>query len=265
MGHNNLAALWYSTDKLSECEAEARQALSIGQRLADDNPAVTEFHNNLADSHINLGLALKSSGKPAEAEAEDRLALAIFKKLTDDNPTIPDYKNSLAMCHNSLGDVICPLGRAAEARDGYDRTVAIRERLVKDNPTTTMYRSHLARSLRHRDLGDPAGAAVDARQALGLLDGLPSRSDTEWFETACCHAALSGLAERDGAEESAGAGEAEATKVMGLLRKAVGMGYRDFDTFRTDLALDPLRERDDFKKLLAELENKSPAKPEKGP
>ena len=48
---------------------------------------------------------------------------------------------------------------------------------------------------------------------------------------------------------------------MALLRKAVDAGYRDIGNFRTKGALDPLREREDFKKLLAELEQKSAANP----
>ena len=162
------------------------------------------------------------------------------------------------------------LGREAEARDGYERAIALCERLVAENPTRTLYRSHLAwsfrrRGLARRALGDPAGAAADARRALSLLEGLPSRSGEDWFETACCHAALAGLAGRDGAGVSAAEGKAEADQAMALLRKAVGMGYRDAGAFRTDSALDPLRQREDFKKLLAELEQKSAAKPEKKP
>ena len=52
---------------------------------------------------------------------------------------------------------------------------------------------------------------------------------------------------------SAAEGKAEAAQAMALLRKAVDMGYRDTSAFRTDSALDPLREREDFKKLLTEL------------
>ena len=48
---------------------------------------------------------------------------------------------------------------------------------------------------------------------------------------------------------------------MALIRKGVDMGYRDAEAFRTDWALDPIREREDFKKLLAELEKTAPAKP----
>ena len=47
---------------------------------------------------------------------------------------------------------------------------------------------------------------------------------------------------------------------MALLRKAVD-GYGVIDDYRTLGALDPLREREDFKKLLTELEQKSAAKP----
>jgi len=52
---------------------------------------------------------------------------------------------------------------------------------------------------------------------------------------------------------------------MALLAKAVTMGYRNPDNYRNESALDPLRKGEDLKKPLAELEEKSPAKPEKKP
>ena len=110
-------------------------------------------------------------------------------------------------------------------------------------------------------MGDPAGAAADARRALFLFEELPSRTSEDWWETACCHAMLAGLAGINGAEVSAAEGNAEADRAMALLRKAVGMGYRDA-AFRTESTLDPLRQREDFKELLAELEKPSPATPE---
>ena len=109
------------------------------------------------------------------------------------------------------------------------------------------------RGLARRDLGDAAGAAADARQALGLYDGLPSRSGWEWYETACCHAALAGLAGRGGPGLSAAEAPVEAEAAMGLLHKAVAMGYRDIASFRTEAALDPLRDRADFRLLMMDL------------
>jgi hypothetical protein len=40
---------------------------------------------------------------------------------------------------------------------------------------------------------------------------------------------------------------------MDLLRRAVGMGYRSRDAFRTEAALGPLRSRDDFQLLMMDL------------
>ena len=41
--------------KPSEAEAELRKAIALLQKLADDNPAVTDFRYALASSHANLG------------------------------------------------------------------------------------------------------------------------------------------------------------------------------------------------------------------
>ncbi len=119
------------------------------------------------------------------------------------------------------------------------------------------------RGLARRDLGDPAGAAADARRALRLFEGLPSRSGEQWFETACCRAALAGLAGSEGSGVSAAEAKDEADQAMALLRKTVDMGYRSSGAFRTESALDPLRNREDFKKLVEELEKPSPDKPGK--
>jgi hypothetical protein len=40
---------------------------------------------------------------------------------------------------------------------------------------------------------------------------------------------------------------------MGLLHKAVDMGYRNAIAFRTESALDPLRGRGDFRLLMMDL------------
>ena len=120
------------------------------------------------------------------------------------------------------------------------------------------YRSDLASSLSRRglarlDLGDPGGAVADTRRALAMWDGLPSRSGEEWFETACCHAVLGGLARRKGPGVSADDGQSETDKAIALLTSAVAMGYRDVNAFRTETALDPLRGSNLFRLLMLDL------------
>jgi hypothetical protein len=164
----------------------------------------------------------------------------------------------VASCHTNLSVELRHLGRPAEAQDGCDRAIAIREALVREFPKVPIYRSHLAwsyrrRGLARRDLGEPSGAAADTRKALELWDDLPSRSGQEWFETACGHAALAGLAGQPGSGVSAAEAESQAETAMALLCKAVGLGYRSPDAFRTDDALDPLRSRADFQLLMMDV------------
>jgi eukaryotic-like serine/threonine-protein kinase len=101
-----------------------------------------------------------------------------------------------------------------------------------------------------RALGDPAGATADARRALVLMEGLESLSNWVWYLRGCCHAELAGLA---GAGMSAGPAAAEANAAMALLHQAVAKGHRYADSFRTEDALDPLRDRPDFRLLMMDL------------
>ena len=162
------------------------------------------------------------------------------------------------MALDALGDVVRSSGRAAEAKSLYDRAIALREQLIKEDPMVAMHRYRMVSSTRHRglalrDLGDVAGAAADARRALELCDGLGSRWGQHLFETACCHAALAGLAGQAGSGVSAAEGEGRAAKAMECLGRAVANGYRNTNQLRIESALDPLRNRPDFKDLMMDL------------
>jgi hypothetical protein len=85
-----------------------------------------------------------------------------------------------------------------------------------------------------------------------MNEGL-SPSPWNLFETACCHAALAGLAGRAGSGISAAEGSEEAIRAIGWLRRAVGVGYRNANEVRIESALDPLRSRDDFKLLMMDV------------
>ncbi len=258
------------TGKPAEAEPEYRNALRIAQKLADDNPEVPRFRLMLRVCRKGLGDVLGAAGKPAEAEAEYRKARALGQKLADENPRHLEYRRDLAQINRDLAEVVRKRGRPDEAMEGHDRGLALLVQLVKENPAETEFRTNLddhlsARRPVRRDLRDPAAAAASARRALSLLKGLSSSSGAQWFETACCHAVLAGLAEPNGSGVSAAEGKAESDQAMASLRNAVDAGYRIAADFRTDSALDPLRKREDFKKLIDELEKPPPAKTEKKP
>ena len=84
-------------------------------------------------------------------------------------------------------------------------------------------------------------------------DGSKSLTGEHTFFLACCHAGLAGLAGRPGSGVSAAEGADQAEKAMAVLRQAVAMGYRNPDAYRTESALDPLRNRPDFRVLMMDL------------
>ncbi len=151
-------------------------------------------------------------------------AVAILQGLADGDPKLLSALDWLAFVHSIKADELRHIGRNAEARDGYERAIAIKERLVQDHPQHPYWPRQLAASLRGRGLarlglGDLAGAAADARRALGLFGGVPTPAGDDWFSTACCHATLAALAGRDGSGVSSGEASAEADKAMAALAR----------------------------------------------
>ncbi len=258
LGHVNLGDLLTELGRISEAEPEYRAAADLLRELSDHNPSVTLYRHYLAYTRDHLGALLAVEGRASEAESEARAAVALYQSLSEKNPKVPDYADGAASALNTLGDATRAGGRPAEARDAYDRAVAIRERLVEQNPKVPAFRGGLAASIRRRGLaraaqGDPSGAAGDARRALSLYQGLAARSRQDWFETACCLAALAGLAGQAGSGIRTDQGTEETEAALSVLHRAVGMGFRNAEVFRTETALEPLRARDDFRLILMDV------------
>ena len=195
----------------------------------------------------------------SEAAAEYRTALAIWEKLAEDNPSVPGYRDSAANVDNNLSMVLRPPGppgpRPATTPSGPWPHAS-----CSSKPTPTAdYRARPGRKPSQpqpvpppRACGKFAGHC--GRRAGGncAWEGLPSRGE-EWFATACARAALAGLARRAGSGVSADEAASEADAAMALLGGGVAMGHRSHDAYRTEDALDPLRERDDFRLLMMDL------------
>ncbi len=130
--------------------------------------------------------------------------------------------------------------------------------MIEADPRSVNARGRLGESLlragqARRALGDRAGAAGNLRQAIAAYESMPLREPETAFFEGCCHAQLSVLAGREGSGVSAAEGETEATAAIRLLREAVRSGYDDATDYRTEAALDPLRDRPDFRLLMMDL------------
>ena len=103
------------------------------------------------------------------------------------------------------------------------------------------------------DAADTAGASTALKKAAELLDGLESADGEQTFSRACCHAALAGLAGRPGSAVSAGEGRDESDLAISLLRQTIALGFRSSDAYRSEPALDLLRNRPDFQLLMSDV------------
>ena len=103
------------TGKPAEALAASEQARAIQERLARENPTVTQFQCDLANSHNNIGKLLSETGKPAEALAAHEQARAICERLVRDNPTVTEFQSELAASHNNIGILLRETGKPAEA------------------------------------------------------------------------------------------------------------------------------------------------------
>ena len=269
VSYNSLGRLLASIGKQMEAEAETRRALGIQEKLAADFPAVPDYRQDLGRSHNNLGNIVAGFGKRTEAEAEYRQALAIQEKLAAEFPAVPAHRQDLARSHNNLGNIVAGFGKRTEAEAEYRQALTIQEKLAADFPEVLAFRKDVA--MFHNNfglllvvLGKRAEAEAEYRQALAIREKLAADfpaapqyraeiSQTS-YNFACFYAIASGK-RADKKQEYADRG-------MELLHKAVKAGYNDAANMAKDTDLDPIRDRADFKKLLASLPKpKGPSKP----
>jgi hypothetical protein len=242
---------------MRDAEAAYADALALRKRLADDFPARPEFRQDLADGLGNLGVLLQITGRLKEAEAAHTDALTLRKQLAADFPDQSDLRNGLADSYTNLA--LLRLGqrdfKASKAH--LDEAGLHHEAALRANPRHPEYRQCYRNNLKaliqvDAGLGDWAGAKQAAQKSC----------DLGWDPPRDAYAAARGLslcipivrsddsATKDERDQRAACYGDEA---MQMLRAAAAKGYKDDARMGKDDDLAPLRERDDFKKLLAEL------------
>ncbi|MFI5456727.1 MAG: tetratricopeptide repeat protein [Isosphaerales bacterium] len=259
---------------------EATLALTKA-KLGPDHPHTLMSMNNLASSYYALGRycdALKL--------CEQTLALRKVK-------LGPDHPQTL-MSMNSLAIIFAALGRHADALKLREATLALRKaKLGPDHPDTLLTTWHLAESLVKFDRGAEALPIIDeclqraagkdvhpglqasvmelrlrhfekSKDAAGcqataeMWEKLKRTDATSLYEAACCRAVAAAVFR---ATDKSGSGAkkaaAEADRAMAWLKQAAAGGYNNLAHMKQDTDLEILRERDDFKKLMAKLERKN--------
>jgi tetratricopeptide (TPR) repeat protein len=260
MSHSNLGALLADSGRLTEAEVAYADALAIQKQLAADFPTRTEFRQDLARSHGNLGVLLMNTGRLKDADAAYADALAIQKQLAASFPNQPDLRNglagtfvNLALLCNKRRDFAAAQAHLAEAQPHHQAA-------LNANPRHPYYRlfyhnNLLALVTAHAGLRDQAGAERAAAQLRDRGWDPPVNA----YDAACALALCIPIVQNDdklSKQDRASAVQFYGDAAMKMLKDAVAKGWKDAAHMQKDTDLDPLRERDDFKKLIAELVTK---------
>ena len=239
------------------------EVLTYYKEFAGEKSDDERSRQRTAAAARKVGFIESRLGHKVESATAVRMARDGYAALAADFPAVPAYRRDLAGSQNNLGLQLADLGERAEAEGEYRKALAIQEKLAADFPGDPAYRQELDRS--HNNLGillavlgKGAEAEAEYRQALAIQEKLAADIPTvpeyrqglarSYYNFASLWAITS--------DKEADKKQEYADRAMELLQKAVKVGFTDAAHIANDTDLDPLRGREDFMKLLAELEKK---------
>jgi tetratricopeptide (TPR) repeat protein len=283
--HTYLGELLRGQGKLPEAEEQLRKALAVRQQLAAELPGMPEHRDGLARDHNLLRRVLDSGGNRAEGEEQLRLALGVQEKLTAEFPGVARYQTDFGGSACNYGRRLSDSGRVNESLEWLDlavRTLAAAHERDRQSAVARDFlcKSHGCRAISYHRLRRYREALKDWDRAIEL----DPAGGTPWVRPGLALSRVNAgqvteaVAEADELTKSSNLGAAEfctlagvyahasgkitdkneeyAARALELLRKAVKAGFRDAAALAKDEDMAPLRERDDFKKLLADLQQK---------
>jgi eukaryotic-like serine/threonine-protein kinase len=289
MSMHNLANSYADMGRPAAALKLREEVLAARKRVfPPDHPDTLASMHNLANSYADLN-------RPAEALKLREEVLAARRRVL--RPDHPDTLRSM----NNLAASYAEQNRHGEAVKLYEETLAARRRVLPpDHPDTlwSMYNLALgyanlnrpAEALRliddalarvSRQCPDPttlpslvelrlqcygkAGDVSGCRATAEILERMNPTGVRNLYEAACCRAVTAALQAKVPGADAGRLAREDADKAMAWLTKAVEAGWTDAALTREDTDLDFLRDREDFKRLLAGLEGKAAPKPEPSP
>jgi tetratricopeptide (TPR) repeat protein len=285
VSHHNLGLLLLAQGKGAAAEEQLRKALAVREKLVVEFPTALAHRQGLAAGHNALAELLLARGKNVEAEEQLRKELSVREKLVMEFPAVIAYRKDLGSSYLNFGNRVRFGGGPDGGAEWYSKAITALEPVHESQPLDAGARellrnSHWGRALaygiqkkRANALRDwdravelspkdeqpvvragratarvNGGRVADAVAEVAELSKLAIWNATEWHNFACVYARASAqLADQK---------RAHADRALELLQKAVKAGYTDTARLKTDPDLDALRDRAEFKALVAELEKK---------
>jgi eukaryotic-like serine/threonine-protein kinase len=240
------------------------EARDLYERLVRDHPDVADYRAQLSGVFKNLAFLHEKSGRIDKAFKAAENSRGILEEVVRDHPENLDSRYNLAWTMHWIGTLHHNwTDRHAEAIPYYRRAIELLERLVRENPEVRTYPATLASTYCYlgqvlREAGHEPEASDLSRKALALFERIDKEGLAKPYDIACIRSLSSDLVKSTGKDPAAVERSRRlADQAMEALRQAVDGGYRDLAWISIDPDLDPLRSRDDYKVLIAEIKAKS--------
>jgi serine/threonine protein kinase/tetratricopeptide (TPR) repeat protein len=269
LGH----ALWRLADRSSaagrrdQTEMTLRHALDVFEKLAADFPTNLGYRKEHGYAHCRIGWLMNELGRPRDAEEPFRRALALYHQLTEEDPKNLDYRVRLGRTHLELARCLARQTRHEEGALEWNKADSDYTKAIELKPEGWEGWNGRASVHFHRQQWE--AAVADFSKAIELAPQV----HTNWWHRGHSYLAL---AQWDKAAADFGkvlekwpeGGEGwwwhalalaqlnQPEKAVADLRQAIAKGLKTVDWLNTDSRLDSLRGREDFGRLLEEIEQK---------
>jgi tetratricopeptide (TPR) repeat protein len=194
-------------------------------------------------------------GKPVEAADAERKASDIMQKLVADQPTNTEFQAQLARSQTNIGRALDRQKRFAEAFTALEKVLVIYQNLDSSDAGY----SHVNRGGARARTGQPAEAAADLRRALELWAKVPHLDLLTQVERSRALALLAGLGGNAKSGVTKDKARTFADQSVATFADAVKAGWA-LPSELNEPDFDAVRGRDDFRKLVAEVEAKAGSK-----
>ena len=234
----------------------------LGEALARDDADVVTYQFDLAKSLMNLGLTLVEADRPGDSLPFLERASGVYETILRKNPADIGAASFLAGSQNNWAMALAKLERHEEAIKALGEAIKHQRGCMERDPKTAQYRQWLSNHYTNLGkslcaLGRKEEALTASRMRFELLSQSPpeQRDIGIHYHVACEMALLVPLVGRGKAEGDLTAGEraerqSYADRAVDAFRLALADGFSDVPLFLHDEDLDPIRDREDFQRLV---------------
>jgi tetratricopeptide (TPR) repeat protein len=237
----------------ADVEEALHKATDLGEELVISFPTVPDFRHELAKALTNLAARQTRQRKFIDAEKNFRQAKEHLDRLIADSDTSPDYRSTMGVTLDYWAKLLRSQGqeKLPEARNRLIEALPHHERALRANATNPAYRQRLANHyaelaevcLVQDELGDAAKAAQELHK-LAPESKLDSRRAAEVLARCAAQAKVKTVAGEFGRQ------------AVQILADAAQRGQLDAAYLQTTKVFDALRGREDFDKIVADVEAK---------